>query len=231
MKRVGRVQVAVGLDELDDDEVIRARAAKAARVPEADLPELRIVRKSIDARGRHVRFQLLLEPFPEEEEPPLGGPLPREVAGDPVIVVGDGPAGLFCAYALAREGIAVTVIDRGKQVQPRRRDLALLNREGKVDPDSNYCFGEGGAGTYSDGKLYTRADKRGPVRDVMEILALHGAPGQILTDARPHIGSNKLPKVIGAMRDRLIECGVTFRFESRVVGLVRTGGRVTGSSC
>ncbi|MAQ16414.1 MAG: FAD-binding protein [Sandaracinus sp.] len=228
MKRVGRVQVAVGLDELDDDEVIRARAAKAARVPEADLPELRIVRKSIDARGRHVRFQLLLEPFPEEEEPPLGGPLPREVAGDPVIVVGDGPAGLFCAYALAREGIAVTVIDRGKQVQPRRRDLALLNREGKVDPDSNYCFGEGGAGTYSDGKLYTRADKRGPVRDVMEILALHGAPGQILTDARPHIGSNKLPKVIGAMRDRLIECGVTFRFESRVVGLVRTGGRVTG---
>ena len=228
MKPIGKLQVTVGLDELDDPAVLRAKAARAAKVSEADLPELRVLRKSIDARGKHVRFQLLLEPAPDEEQPPLGGPLPRDVSGEPVVVVGDGPAGLFCAYQLAREGLAVTVVDRGKEVQPRRRDLALLNREGKVDEDSNYCFGEGGAGTYSDGKLYTRADKRGPVRDVMEILALHGAPAAILSDARPHIGSNKLPKVIAAMRARLIECGVRFRFESRVVGLVRAGARVTG---
>ena len=228
MRRDGRVEITIGLDEADDPEALRARVAKATKRRVQDVPELRLVRRSIDARGKHVRITLLLEPVPTEPEPPLGGVLPREVSGEPVIVVGDGPAGLFCAYQLARSGVAVTVVDRGKQVQPRRRDLALLNREGKVDEDSNYCFGEGGAGTYSDGKLYTRADKRGPVRDVMEVLALHGAPPAILTDARPHIGSNKLPKVIAGIRDRLIDVGVTFRFGARVVGLEVEGGRAKG---
>jgi uncharacterized FAD-dependent dehydrogenase len=138
---------------------------------------------------------------------------------------------LFCAYELARRGIGSIVIDRGKPVQPRRHDLKGLNSKGIVDSDSNYCFGEGGAGTYSDGKLYTRAHKRGNVRDVLEILALHGAPAAILTEARPHIGSNLLPKVITALRERLATCGVEFRFGARVVDLLIEGGdrrRVVG---
>jgi uncharacterized FAD-dependent dehydrogenase len=139
---------------------------------------------------------------------------------------------LFCAYELARHGIASRVIDRGKRVQPRRRDIALLNREGSVNPDSNYCFGEGGAGTFSDGKLYTRAHKRGSVRDVLEILALHGAPAAILEDARPHIGSNKLPKVVTALRERLEASGVELDFEARLERILVQGAgtdrRVSG---
>ncbi len=145
-----------------------------------------------------------------------------------MIIVGGGPAGLWCAYQLARAGVASIVLDRGKPVQARRRDLKGLTQHGRVDPDSNYCFGEGGAGTYSDGKLYTRAHKRGDVRDVIEILARHGAPAEILVDARPHIGSNKLPRVITAMREHLEACGVQFRFGARVTGIgveARADGR------
>jgi uncharacterized FAD-dependent dehydrogenase len=120
------------------------------------------------------------------------------------------------------------VVDRGKTVQPRRHDLKALHQRGQVDSDSNYCFGEGGAGTYSDGKLYTRAHKRGSVRDVIELLALHGAPEAILVDARPHIGSNRLPKVVTALREKLESVGVKFEFGARVVGLLQRPGRVTG---
>jgi uncharacterized FAD-dependent dehydrogenase len=179
-----------------------------------------------------VRFHLTLTARPAEL-PPLAEPEPREVdARGRVVIVGDGPAGLFCAYELARAGISSIVLDRGKPVQPRRHDLAGLNQHGRVDPDSNYCFGEGGAGTYSDGKLYTRADKRGDVRDVLEILARHGAPEAILTDARPHIGSNKLPNVITAMRTHLQSCGVAFRFGHTVVGVeLEHGGAHAGRAC
>jgi len=145
-----------------------------------------------------------------------------------VLIIGAGPAGLFCAYELARKGIASIIFERGKKVQARRRDLKGLTQHGIVDTDSNYCFGEGGAGTYSDGKLYTRSHKRGDVRDVLEILALHGAPEKILTDARPHIGSNRLPKVITAIRERLESIGVVFQFESRVVKILTDNGRAVG---
>jgi len=145
-----------------------------------------------------------------------------------VLIVGGGPAGLFCAYELARAGVKSIIVDRGKPVQARRRDLKGLTRHGHVDPDSNYCYGEGGAGTYSDGKLYTRSHKRGDIRDVIEILAVHGAPHEILLDARPHIGSNKLPKVITAMRERLEHVGSEVRFGARVVELVVHDGRAIG---
>jgi uncharacterized FAD-dependent dehydrogenase len=167
--------------------------------------------------------------FAPDTLPELALPHPVEVEGPvQVLIVGDGPAGLFCAYELTRAGIRAQVVDRGKQVQARRRDLRGLNQEGRVDPDSNYCFGEGGAGTYSDGKLYTRSHKRGDVRDVLEILALHGAPAEILVDGRPHIGSNRLPKVISAMRERLAGLGVEFRFGSRVEDLLCEERRVVG---
>ncbi|MDB4974744.1 MAG: NAD(FAD)-utilizing dehydrogenase [Myxococcaceae bacterium] len=216
------VEVDLGLDEPDDPGFVRGLVAARLAVPVECLPELELKKKAIDARGGRVRFHLTLARRDAEPARPMAEPPPREVDREArVIIVGDGPAGLFCAYELARQGIGSIVLDRGKEVQPRRRDLKGLTQHGRVDPDSNYCFGEGGAGTYSDGKLYTRSHKRGDVRDVLELLHSHGAPADILVDARPHIGSNKLPKVITALRARLTELGVQFRFDARVTGLVR----------
>jgi uncharacterized protein len=223
------LEVELGLDEASDSAALRQRLGKKLGVAPESLPEPNILRRSIDARRGSVHFHLIVGLGSRESEA-LGGAPPREAAqaGPPVVVVGDGPAGLFCAYELARLALPVVVVDRGKTVQPRRHDLKALHQRGLVDSDSNYCFGEGGAGTYSDGKLYTRAHKRGSVRDVIELLALHGAPEAILVDARPHIGSNRLPKVVTALREKLAGVGVKFEFGARVVGLLRQPGRVTG---
>lgn len=222
------IELDLGLDEADDEVALRARLARRLRMPEDALPDYTLAKRSIDARGGTVRFHLMFAKR-EKDAPPLGTPFPRALdGGRPVIIVGDGPAGLFCAYELARRGVHSVVLDRGKPVQPRRMDLAGLQKEGRIDADSNYCFGEGGAGTYSDGKLYTRAHKRGDVRDVIETLAVHGAPERILVDARPHIGSNKLPKVITAIRERLEAVGVRFEFGARVVALRARAGRMVG---
>jgi len=217
--------VEIGLDDPDDPVSIAARLAAQLEVPAGELPPLELRKRSIDARRGRIRFHLVVGAARDEK---LGGAPPRAVSGEPVIVVGAGPAGLFCAYELARAGIPAIVLDRGKPVQARRRDLKGLTQHGRVDPDSNYCFGEGGAGTYSDGKLYTRAHKRGDVRDVIEVLVLHGAPAQILVDARPHIGSNKLPKVITAMRESLERAGSRVQFGARAVELVVRDGRAVG---
>lgn len=217
------LELELSLDDDDSEAALRAHAAGQLRLAPDDLPELYLVRRSLDARRGRVRLHLSLQLGGEDPRRDLGQPLPREVRRElPVLVVGDGPAGLFCAYELARHGVPSVVLERGKTVQPRRHDLKGLNQRGRVDEDSNYCFGEGGAGTYSDGKLYTRASKRGDIKDVLGILALHGAPSAILTDARPHIGSNKLPKVVTALRERLEGCGVGFRFGAKVTGLVVT---------
>jgi uncharacterized FAD-dependent dehydrogenase len=228
----------LGLDELQDPDSLRLLVAKRVGAEVEDLGCVVLRKRSLDCRRGRARYHLLLEIVDAADEAfglgladprQLGAPLPREVAGEAhVAIVGDGPCGLFCAYELARHGIASIVLDRGKRVQPRRRDLKGLTRHGTVDADSNYCFGEGGAGTYSDGKLYTRSHKRGDVRDVLETLALHGAPREILVEARPHIGSNRLPDVVTALRERLEGVGVRFRFESRVVDVAREQGRVTG---
>lgn len=227
-----RVDLDLSLDDDDSEASLRALVAKKLRASSEDLPELYVLRRAIDARRHRVRLHLSLQIGGEDPRRDLGHPLPREVeSGPPVIVVGDGPAGLFCAYELARHGVPSVVLDRGKPVQPRRHDLKGLNQRGRVDEDSNYCFGEGGAGTYSDGKLYTRATKRGDVHDILGTLALHGAPGAILENARPHIGSNKLPKVVTAMRERLESCGVRFRFGAKVTGLLvdeKSARRVVG---
>ncbi len=214
-----QIEITLGLDSSDDPLSIARAVAKELKRPIDELPPLYVRKRSLDARRGKISFHLLVA-LGETEATEIGLPHPKECVGSRrVVVVGDGPAGLFCAYQLARAGIPCLVIDRGKPVQPRRRDLKLLNARGGVDPDSNYCFGEGGAGTYSDGKLYTRSHKRGPVRDVMEVLALHGAPEAILTEARPHIGSNLLPKVISSMRQRLEACGVSFRFGTKLTDL------------
>ncbi len=208
------------LDDDDDEAGVRRAVAAKLGVDAAALPPLAIRRRAIDARRHRVRLHLTVGlRVAAPAGPPLGGAPLREVAGPPVVIVGAGPAGMYCAYELARHGVASIVIERDKLVQARRRDLKGLTQHGRVDPDSNYCFGEGGAGTYSDGKLYTRAHKRGSVRDVIEILAVHGAPADILVDARPHIGSNKLPRVITALREHLIAVGVRFEMGARVTGL------------
>ncbi len=238
------VALKLSVDDGFDSERIAQALARSLRVPQDALPAHRVLRRGIDARGGRVRIDVLLAlgggpaAFDAPSADPLGNAgsetrlRPKMVGDRPhVVIVGSGPAGLFCAYRLACQGIRSTVLDRGKPVQPRRRDLKGLNQDGRVDADSNYCFGEGGAGTYSDGKLYTRATKRGPVRDVLEILALHGAPEAILVDARPHIGSNKLPKVVTALRERLEQSGVAFHFGARVVAFdIDASGNRNGQS-
>ena len=218
--------VELELDEADDLAQIARKLAEQVGVAPQALPAIEVRKRSIDARRGRIRFHFVVGVAAPAAQ--LGGAPLRETAGPPVVIVGAGPAGMFCAYELARAGVRSVILDRGKPVQARRRDLKGLTQHGRVDTDSNYCFGEGGAGTYSDGKLYTRAHKRGEIRDVIEILALHGAPESILVDARPHIGSNKLPKVITAMRERLASVGSEMRFGARVTELVVREGRAIG---
>ena len=165
------ITLELGLDEPQDEENLRRLVQAKLGISAAQLPGVTVEKRSLDARRGRVRFHLQVALSDPATRPPLGGAALREVRAQPkVIVVGDGPTGLFCAYELARHGIFAHVLDRGKPVQPRRHDLKALNARGAVDADSNYCFGEGGAGTYSDGKLYTRSHKRGNVRDVIEQL-------------------------------------------------------------
>lgn len=224
------IALELGLEEGQDEANLRRLIQAKLGVSAGAIPGIIVEKRSLDARRGRVRFHLQVALSNPKLRPPLGGAPIREVRERPrVLVVGDGPSGLFCAYELARHGIFAHVLERGKPVQPRRHDLKALNARGEVDADSNYCFGEGGAGTYSDGKLYTRAHKRGNVRDVIELLAIHGAPEAILSDARPHIGSNRLPKVVTELREKLSAVGQKFEFGARVVGLAietRAGRKV-----
>jgi uncharacterized FAD-dependent dehydrogenase len=158
---------------------------------------------------------------------PYEQPVQQVGAAEEVHIIGAGPAGLFAALACIAEGKKPVVLERGKSVRDRRRDLVHITREGRVDPDSNYCFGEGGAGTYSDGKLYTRASKRGDVRKVLQQLVWFGAPDSILLDAHPHVGTNKLPGIIEKIREFILSCGGEIHFGVRVTALERSSNRIT----
>jgi uncharacterized FAD-dependent dehydrogenase len=195
--------------------------------------EVRVVRRSLDARkGRPLgqRLRVLVARAGETLEPtaPVGRERPRWPSGRPVpriVVVGSGPAGSWAALRLAEAGLPVTVLEQGKPVQPRRRDLALVTR-GALDPRSNYCFGEGGAGTFSDGKLYTRAKDREGVAAIIADLVRFGGPAELAVDTRPHVGSNRLPRLLTALRAHLAALGVEHRFETALAGLRVEGGRV-----
>ncbi len=180
-----------------------------------------ITRKNIDARGKHPRVNLTINAF--IDEPYIKGNYGemgfKDVrnANDSVLIIGAGPAGLFAALKLIEQGIKPVIIERGKDVRARRRDLAVLNKGGIVNPESNYCFGEGGAGTYSDGKLYTRSNKRGNVQRILNLFMQFGAEEKILYEAHPHIGTNKLPHIITAMREQIQSSGGIFLFEKKLI--------------
>lgn len=189
------------------------------------------VKRSIDARARQVIVRVLCEFLPvSEKSNAIHYTKPEKNVGSArqVIVVGSGPAGLFAALRLIEHGIKPIVLERGNDVQARRRDLAAINKENYVNPESNYCFGEGGAGTYSDGKLYTRSKKRGDVNRILEILVAHGAKDEILFDAHPHIGTNKLPKLVAELRETIRNAGGEVHFNTRVTDLLIAAGAITG---
>ncbi len=217
--------------EAADPEKIKLAAARSLKIKPARIQAMVPQRRSIDARGARPKVMLRVAVYVDENpaaEPELRLNYRHPTSDKKVIIVGAGPAGYFAALELLELGLRPIVFDRGKDVQSRRRDLRLIVQEGIVNPNSNYCFGEGGAGTYSDGKLYTRADKRGDVRKVLKILVEHGAPSDILVDAHPHIGSNKLPKVVQAMRETILRHGGEVHFEARVTDFCLQDNRIYG---
>ena len=205
-----------GFDSSNFDQII------AAKLGLSSDQGFKIIKRSIDARGRKVVVRLVGEIVARDQvadEIEYKRPAVEVSSRRKVVVVGAGPAGLFAAMRLLEAGIKPIVLERGKDVQARRRDLAAINKDHIVNPHSNYCFGEGGAGTYSDGKLYTRSTKRGNVRRILEILFVHGAPPEILFDAHPHIGTNKLPQLIQEIRRTILMLGGEIRFDTHVSDL------------
>jgi len=220
------VELLIAPDLIQDSAAIRAMALERLGLSPDDLAPVRVVRRSIDARSRMPRFLLKLavgagETARSEFRP---GPL-----GDRrVVVVGAGPGGYFAALTLLEAGIRPILLERGRDVRARLKDVKKIYSQGLIHPHSNYCFGEGGAGTYSDGKLYTRSKKRGDVGRILDLLIAHGASADIGVDAHPHLGSNVLPGLVRAMRQSILEAGGAVHFDSHVTQLLLDGGRVRG---
>ena len=224
-------QIQVSPKIAQDLEQLKKFVAKNKRLNRHDITHISILKRSIDARQKNVKINLKVNVFLKEtfEETPLEIPFYTDVSNaKEVIVIGAGPAGLFAALKLIEKGLKPIVIERGKDVKERRRDLVAITKFHLVDEDSNYCFGEGGAGTYSDGKLYTRSKKRGDVNKILDLLITHGAPTDIAVDAHPHIGTNKLPKIIQAIRETIINSGGLVLFNTRVTDILIKNNKVTG---
>lgn len=217
--------------EASSETLFRPIVAKQLGVKPTDISGIRVVRRSIDARQKQVFVQLHVEAWVNESLPPVEE-LHFEygdVSSSPkVIVVGAGPGGLFAALRLIELGLCPIVLERGKDVSERKKDVAILNRNQGLNPESNYAFGEGGAGTFSDGKLYTRSHKRGDIQKFLQVLHFHGADGDILIDSHPHVGTDKLPGVIKSIRETIINAGGQVLFNTRMDDLLVENDEVKG---
>ena len=210
------------------DELKHAAALKS-NIKEKDIVSVRYLRKSIDARRRDIKINARVRVFiGEEDEKPYDETFFSSACKRDVIIVGSGPAGLFAALTLLENGYRPIVLERGKNVHERKKDTANLNRTGVLNESSNYCFGEGGAGAFSDGKLYTRSDKRGNISKVLSLFVQHGANPEILYESHPHIGTEKLPRVIENIRNTIINYGGEVHFEALVTGLIKSNSEVIG---
>jgi hypothetical protein len=225
------IQISILPHQINDEGYILDIALEKAKLRKNDINDWRIRKRSIDARRVPIKLNLQIEfwkqgelrehipPFIPQDVSNLSSEALTKGAGKKIAIIGSGPAGLYAALRAIEAGLKPIVFERGKNVRDRRRDLAKINKEQTVNPESNYCFGEGGAGTYSDGKLYTRSKKRGNVLKAMEWFVHFGADPDILVDAHPHIGTNKLPKIITAMREAIIENGGEVHFNSKLTDL------------
>lgn len=224
------IQLRVTLQEEKYLNILTRKAAKFLAIPEDNISGIKVLRKSIDARKKQIIFNYKVavyinEPVPETSEYHFDY---KDVSkAKSIHIIGFGPAGMYAALRCIELGFKPIVLERGKSVQNRRRDLKAINQDHFVNEDSNYCFGEGGAGTYSDGKLYTRSLKRGDVRRIFENLVFHGATDQILVDAHPHIGTNKLPKVVQNVRETIINNGGEVHFDTRVTDFTIKNNKIT----
>ncbi len=225
------VTIELKPEQIYDDLLIRKIIAREGLINPDEISHIDYLKRSLDSRNRKPRYQLLADVYCNED-PPIKESIKskyRNVSDKlKILIVGSGPAGYFAALELLEMGIKPIVFERGKDVQSRRRDLRDIMQNGIINPDSNYCFGEGGAGTYSDGKLYTRSDKRGNTKKVLNILVEHGANPDILVDAHPHIGSNKLHKIVASIRDTIIQHGGEVHFESKVTDIIINNNSASG---
>lgn len=213
------------------EQAVKAYVAREKGLDERTITHVRVLKRSIDARQRTIYVNLTVRVYINEmpQDDAYTHTHYPDVSDKPaVVVVGAGPGGLFAALRLIEEGLRPIVLERGKDVHERKKDLALITRTQKVDTESNYCFGEGGAGTYSDGKLYTRSKKRGSVDKILNVFCQHGASTSILADAHPHIGTDKLPRVIENMRLQIIKSGGEVHFQTKMISLLLEGDRVAG---
>lgn len=213
------------------EQAVKAYVAREKGLDERTITHVRVLKRSIDARQRTIYVNLTVRVYINEmpQDDAYTHTHYPDVSDKPaVVVVGAGPGGLFAALRLIEEGLRPIVLERGKDVHERKKDLALITRTQKVDTESNYCFGEGGAGAYSDGKLYTRSKKRGSVDKILNVFCQHGASTSILADAHPHIGTDKLPRVIENMRLQIIKSGGEVHFQTKMISLLLEGDRVAG---
>ena len=216
-------QIRVLPRQAASDDAIKSYLADEEGIAANTITHVRVLKRSIDARQRTIFVNLKVRLY-INEEPADDAYLHTEYkdvsTGKSVVVVGEGPGGLFAALRLVEHGLRPVVIERGKDIHQRKKDLALITKTQQVDSESNYCFGEGGAGAYSDGKLYTRSKKRGNIDKILNVFCQHGADTNILADAHPHIGTDKLPRVIENMRNTIIKCGGEVHFETKMTELL-----------